>query len=733
MPDIDKLNAAIDTFEANALGGDKSGELSNERSLAIDAFAGKNIEPAPEGRSQVIDWTVFETIQWVLPSLTRIFANGDNVVELSPFGPEDEDAAKQETDYLNYLVTQKNNWFLTCLTWFQDALLTKNAYCMAFMEEKIKTEKQIYKEQSDQALALLLQDGAEVIEADTYPDPNAQPQMTQDPMTGMPVQMPPPNLHDVVIRKTTPSKRLAFKVLPPENVLVGEDTPDFTTENCNYFEYFEDVTISDLRCLGFEIEDDIASDRSNNDTVDNARSQYNEDLDRGDPPDPSMRIVRARTIFIRHDYDEDGMAELQKVVRVGREILTREEVDRIPVASIVPFINTHRHMGASVADLTFDIQRIKTVLLRGGLDSLYLSQNPRHAVSDKVNMDDVLVSRPGGVVRMKDGSLPSEGHIMPLTTEFTLPQTLQGLQHMDTVVESRVGVNKLFQGIDENATNDHNRIGQLSTMAAQRVEQIARVFSNGVGHLFSLAHELIIKSGHQAETIQLRGQWVTIDPSTWRNGRDMKVVAPFAAGNKDTLVARLMNIATMQEKALAGGLPIITPDDAYNTAIELTKASDFPSPEKFWTNPEQIPPPEPPPDYTMMALEVENKKADSQAKNVEVDAEIDKYKADLEASVDKYRADLTAETQIALAQLKEGQQANIERLKASLKIADNAVGLETGNGQVVPVGNAFDALTATLGETMNKLDQTINTLTAEKEIVRDAQGKVVGTKLKAVQ
>ena len=304
---------------------------------------------------------------------------------------------------------------------------------------------------------------------------------------------------------------------------------------------------------------------------------------------------------------------------------------------------------------------------------------------------------------------------------------------MDTVVESRVGVNKLFQGIDENATNDHNRIGQLSTMAAQRVAQIARVFSNGVGHLFSLAHELIIKSGHQAEAIKLRGQWVTIDPSTWRNGRDMKVVAPFAAGNKDTLVARLMNIATMQEKALAGGLPIITPDDAYNTAIELTKASDFPSPEKFWTNPEQIPPPEPPPDYTMMALEVENKKADSQAKNVEVDAEIDKYKADLEASVDKYRADLTAETQIALAQLKEGQQANIERLKASLKIADNAIGLETGDGKVVPVGNAFDALTATLGETMNKLDQTINTLTAEKEIVRDAQGKVVGTKLKAVQ
>ena len=734
MPDVVKLNAAIDSFEANALGGDKSGDLSSERALSIDAFGGKNIEPAPEGRSQVVDWTVFETIQWILPSLTRIFASGDNVVEFAPVNAEDEEAAAQESDYLNYLVTQKNNWFLTCLTWFQDALLTKNAYCMAFMEEKIKTEKKVYREQTDASLAKLLEDGLEVLEANTYPDPSEQPQVMQDPMTGAPVEMPQPNLHDVVVRKNTPTKRLAFKVLPPENVLVGDDTPDFTLANCNYFEYFEDVTISDLRCLGFEIDDDIATDENNNDVIDDARSKYSEDLARGEHPDPSMRVVRARTIFIRHDYDEDGMAELQKVVRVGREILTREEIDRIPVACIVPFINTHRHMGASVADLTFDLQRIKTALLRGGLDSLYLSQNPRHAVSDKVNLDDMLVSRSGGVVRMKDGALPSEGHVMPLTTEFTLPQTLEGLRHMDTVVESRVGVNKLFQGIDASSQNDHNRIGQLSTMAAQRVEQIARVFANGVERLFSVAHEIILKSGHKPEVIKLKGQWVDLDPSTWKTGRDMHVVAPFAAGNKDTLMARLMTIATMQEKALAGGLPIVDAQDAYNTAIEMTKASDFPSPEKFWTNPEMIPPPEPPPDYTMMALEVEQSKADSQAKNVELDAEIDRYKADLDATVAKYRADLDAETKIALAQLKEGQQANIERLKASLKVADNSVGLEMADGKVVPVGNAFNSVVDTVdGQFEQMKEALIEALTAPKEIIRDEQGKVVGTKLKAVQ
>ena len=755
MPDEIKLIAAIDAAEATALGGDQSGDLSTERALALRAFAGENIEPAPEGRSQVTDWTVFETIQWILPSLTRIFANGDNIVEFAPFGPEDEEAAEQESEYLNYLVTQKNNWFLTLLTWFQDALLTKNAYCLAYLEEKLSTESSLYKGQSEEALALLLdEDGVEVVEGSNYPDPDDEgsyvdaasgqeisPEFVElAPLQGIEVQfIPPRTLYDVRTRKVTPTKKLQFRVLPPENCLVGEDTPDHTTENCNYFEYFEDVTISSLRSQGFDIDDDIASDDDDESEEQSARDKYEEEFGGSDSPDPSMRIVRARHIWIRFDYDEDGIAELQYIVRVGQEILSREEASRIPVASIVPFINTHRHIGASVADLTFDIQRIKTALLRGGLDSLYLSQNPRNVISDKVHLDDLLVSRPGAPVRLREGAIPGEGHVMPLITEFTLPQTLQGLQHMDTVVESRVGVNRIFQGIDDSALNDHNRIGQLSTMAAQRVEQIARIFANGVEYLFSLAHEIIIKSGHQSETTKLRGQWVTIDPSQWRTGRDMRVVAPFAAGNKDTLVARLMMIAQVQEKALMSGLPIVTPDDAYNTAIELVKASDFSAPEKFFTDPKMIPPKEPPPDYTMIALDIENKKADNSARDSETDAqvasaksqsdtEIEKYKADLDAQVKKYQTDRNSELQVALAQLKAGQSVDLERVRANLKISP----IE-GEGGPIPVGDAFGAVTRALGETMSKLDETIRAVSADKEIVRDEMGKVTGTKLKAVK
>lgn len=713
MPDDVKLNSAIDAAEQTALGSDQSGELSNERALAIDAYGGRNIDPAPSGRSQVVDWSVFETIQWIIPSLTRIFAGGDNIIEFTPEGPEDEEVAKQESEVLNHKIISKNNWFLTCVTWFQDALLTKNAYCMAFMDESEIVEKEEYKDQTEQGLALLLQDGVEVVEGASKPQEDGSV------------------LYDLVISRVKKKKNLQFKVLPPERVLVGENTPDFTTENCDYFEYFENVTISSLREDGLDVPDDIASETESDTEEDESRNQYEENfMDEHNSPDPSMRLVKARTIWIRFDYDEDGIAELQKVIRVGKEILHREDVSRIPVACIVPFLNTHRHMGNSVADLTFDIQRIKTALLRGGLDSVYLSMNPRHVISNKVNLDDMLVSRSGGVVRLEQGALPSDGHVLPIQTEFTLPQTLEGLRHMDTVIESRVGVNRIFQGIDEGQLNDHDRIGQLSTMAAQRVEQIARIFSNGVSYLFSLAHELLIKSGHSVETVKLKGQWVQVDPSTWRTGRDMRVVAPFAAGNKDTLVNRLLTISQLQEKALTAGLPIVDANDAYNTAIELTKASDFPAPEKFWTDPATIPPKEPEPDYTMIALEVEKQKADNQASDTQVDAEIDKYKADLDAELDKYRADLQAETNLLIAQINNGAKVDLEKTKADFKANPIQVGNEN-----VSVSKAFEAgqkaneqMAQALEGMMGKLGEAIENMAAEKEIVRDSKGKVVGTR-----
>jgi len=741
MPNIDKLKNAIDAFEHTSYGAQHTGsELSRQRSLALDAYQGINIEPAPEGRSQVQDRSVFETIQWILPSLMRIFAGNSRVVEFDPVGPDDEDAAEQESEHLDFLIKQKTDWDLICRQWFTDAMLTKNAYCHVYMDEVMKVEHEIYEGLTDAQVAALTEDGLEVVAAEAREDEEQQvPVMDEmgqpviDPMTGQPLTQPMVT-YDVEVRETKAKKQLKFQVIPPENCRVAESTPDFTLRECPYFEYWEWQTISDLRQMGYDVPDDIAdggepfADTMEDSARDNTLAV--DSLNDDNRVDPAMKQVKVRCIWIRHDYDEDGIAEMQKVTRVGDEILDIEPCSRIPVASIVPFINTHRHVGMSVADLVFDIQRIKTALLRAGLDAMYLANNPRHALSKKVHVDDYLTSRPGAAVRIDTDNPDVQGHIMPLQTENTFPIAQAGLEHMDRVIESRVGVNRMFQGIDESSLNDHNRIGQLSTMAAQRVEDIARVFSQGVRDLFGIAHEIVLKSGHQKETVKLRGQWIDIDPNQWNTGRDMRICAPFAAGNKDALAQRVMVHLNIHQQALTQGAPFVQADDTYRLLKILSEATDLPA-ENIYTDPRTVQPPPPPPDYTAAALEIENKKADNEAMDEQRRSELDKYKADLNARLEEYKVRADAELKLALKQLDVTGKVDIEGVKAQLQAAkEMPEPKERTDPAVDALVKANERTTKAFEKTMTELTKIVKETTGEKEIVRDENGRPTGVRTK---
>ena len=739
-PDFDGLLAAIDAYEATAYGSDTDGgELSNQRALSLDAFAGKNIEPQPEGRSQVVDWTVFETIQWMLPSLCRIFTGDDNIVEFEPFGEEDEQAAEQESQFLDHLVTQKNNWFLICLTWFQDALLTKNAYCMASIDEITRTEVETYERQSEEQVALLVDDTVEVVGQQAYPDPDHKPepvidetgeitgtpgQPVVDPFTGQPVMTEPDMLFDLQIRQTEARKKLTLKVLPPERCLVDENCTDFTLAECDYFEYWDNVTISSLRQMGYDVEDDVGDDADHDTLEDSARDSILKASNARNArrtPDPSTRIVKARWIWAKHDYDGDGIAELIHVLRVGNEVYELDYAHRIPVSSLVPFLNTHRHIGTSVSDLVFDIQRIKTAILRQGLDNLYYANNPQKIHSNAVDLDDLHVVKPGGSIGIDTDQPDVAGHLMFHTPPFVFPQAQEGLRHMDTVTESRVGVNRMFQGIDESNLNHYDRIGKLTTMAAQRIEQIARIFGNGVENLFSICHELIIKSGHQAESIKLRGEWVDFDPKQWKTGRDMRVVAPYAAGNKDSLLERLMVISSVMKDIVAAGGPMVQADNIYNMGLEMAKAADLPG-NKFFTDPATIPPPEPQPDPTMIALEIEASKDETKRLENEQDAQ----DAEANRQTDIQKAQIAAETDLAVALIRAGGSIDLEQLKqrmTSEPIELNTEATAMAGQAIAQFGEVSSRQIEALNRAIERLEKAQN---SSKRLIRDDEGNIVG-------
>lgn len=754
----DDLIAAIDDAEQRSYGSGVSSmtaELAAERALNIDLYLGRDVDPAPDGQSGAIDRVVFETVQWVLPALCRIFANGDDVVTLVPVGEQDVAQAKQETAYLNWLVTTKHPWFELFLEWCTDALLTKNAYFLVYRDMKRKVEIEKYYGQTKAGLALLLSDkDCELIDARSYqaddlpPEPvigpDGQPQMQVvgvDPM-GQPIVQPvmePSVLYDVVIRRTGDQKDLCIRVLPPERVKVDQLTYGWRIDDsCNYFEYFEQTTISALREQGFDVEDDIADNIEIEMQEETARDLYNETRLDYRPTDPSMRRVNARMIWIRTDINGDGKAELLQCLRVGQKILYKEEVSRIPVASGVTCPLPHRHIGLALADQVSDIQIIRTAILRQGLDNLYLSNNPQKVLDEsKVNIDDALISRPGGIIRASD--------IMAYRTEqapFVFPQAVEGLRFMGEMAQIRTGVSPGMSSIDSSqlANIQPGTVNQLSSMAAERVVQIARILAFAVEDLFSIVHEQTLKIGHKKETIKIEGKWVEVDPGSWKRRDSFKIAVAFSAGNKDAQIARLGALKQAQFEALTTGIPVCTPQNYYETLVELTKATDFTAPDRFWTDPQKMPPkppPQPPPEIIVHQMDNASKEKIKAAELHQSDIESQR-----KAEMDKYAIDSQAGLEVIHKQIDHGHTVAIEGLKASHAAILDAMGQKWDSEHSATsraVSKAHEAISQqnqsiggiheTLNRALDAVTRAGKLATAKKNIRRAKDGSVEGVDL----
>jgi hypothetical protein len=371
-------------------------------------------------------------------------------------------------------------------------------------------------------------------------------------------------------------------------------------------------------------------------------------------------------------------ARLYRVTTGGEgEVLKRDgepdviEVDEIPFAAMTPVIITHRFFGRSIADLVMDIQRIKTALLRALLDNAYLANNPRTEVAEshatETTLDDLLVSRPGGIVRTKlPGGLSViahpdvGGHVFPL------------LQYQDATREWRTGVSRQGQGVDPNALQNQvaTIANQMFNAAQAKMKMIARIFAEtGIRDLFSLLHAVVRKHGSQPQTARLRNQWVTVDPRDWKARNDMTINVGLGSGTRTEQLAHLNMLIATQEKAVAAGL--VSPKNLYNSAKELTKLVGHKNVDLFFTAPGAPPDPKDPASAPIAPP------SDPKAQEAQQRIEFEKAKAGVDAqlSAQKHRADhemsaakLAADTQLKREQLKTEFELKVQQMNAEFAL-----------------------------------------------------------------
>lgn len=670
-----EILAIVESYEKNSYGLYDSA-LVEQRKKALDYYNGQPFGDEVEGRSQVVSRDVLDVIESALPQLLKVFVSGDEVVRFDPKGPEDQAAAEQETAAVNHFVMEKNDGFAIFYTWFKDALLSKNGYVKIWWEEEDEVDTESYQGLTDDQMNLLLADDRiEVVEHTAYPDPVFEQQMQQANaaqmmQAGAPM-LQPPMVHDVKI--TITEKRGCVKIdnVAPEDILVSIDTRTVSLQEASFVQHRALMSKEEIEENGWTLP--AGAETYQDQTMweeSNARDVYDE----------QAFAASVDQYIVKDTYMElDG--ECKRLVIIGKTIVEQEEAEIKPFACITPHIMPHRHIGMSYSDLCEDIQKIKSTLLRGQLDAMYLANQPRFAISDRVNLQDMLTSRPGGVVRVTGE--PSSS-IMPLVTPAFPPASFQLVEYFDTAKERRTGVTAYNQGLDANSLNKTaTGVNQIMQATQQRIELVARTFANtGVKELFMLTHRLIRKYNTRPEIIRLRNEWVDIDPREWKERKDLTIAVGLGTGNRDQQLMHLQGMWQRSMAELQAGLPTVQPKNIYEINRQLAINSGFKQPDMFVTNPATIPPKPQQPD-PKIALEQMKLQADQQKFQAETivrkqendaKAQLDIQKFQAQAEIDRRQAEqeMAREQQrsandVQIERERIAAQMELERYKAQLK------------------------------------------------------------------
>ena len=630
--------------------------ISHQREQAMQYYYGLPFGNEVEGRSQYVDSTVQDTIEWIKPSLMRVFASGDEMVKFTPHGPEDVQMAEQATDYVNYVFTKDNPGWEILYSWFTDALLSKNGIVKIWWDEYEDFNREEYQRLSEVEFeTLILSTNVEVIQHTQYPDPQAV-----EVVPGAAVAM----LHDVVIKRKSYTGKVRIENVPPSEFLIARESK--TIQDSRFVCHRVLKTLSELREMypdkDLDVEDlrgassdmmDFSSERLERFQFDKS-AQYWEGWGDATYGEDGLRTYWLHESYLKTDYDGDGITELRKVCTVGSTVLANEEIDSIPFVSLTPVKIPHKFFGLSIADLVMDLQLINSTLMRNLMDNAYNQNFGRYAVLEgQANLDDLLTQRPGGVVRVK-----SPNAVMPLATPPLQPESFQMLEYLDGIRESRAGVSRMSQGMNENALTSHTTataVNAVMSAAQSRVELVARNFAEtGVKELMYKIYELLLKNQDKERVVMLRNNWVPVRPDSWNDKYDCTVSVALGNGNKDQQLAHLSAIMQFAGQAMQGGLPIATAQNMYNIGAAMVKNMGFQNVQDFLTDPSQTPPqPSPQQQAEQMELELKHKEleikaADVQVKQAKIEQEYQKNAVDAQLKMAELQLEAEQERAVAI-------------------------------------------------------------------------------------
>ena len=654
-------------------------EQSPDRIRAMEYYDGIMTDtPSDDGRSKVVSRDVRGEIKKVLPSIVRVILGGDKVVEYQPVNEGDEKSSQQATDYVNYLAFPESDGKDAVHDAIDDALRLRNGILKWWQDERIDIKVSMHTGLDDGAFTQLVSDDAvEVLEHSEAPAN---------------IEGRPANLHDVKIRRQIKKSRAKIAAVPRENFLMHPDATCIL-ESPIVGEGYR-IRRSDLVAMGYDrkrVELLPVATMHSKEGDEEETTRRREVFNRDEQMSKSMQEVDYYDLLIRVDYDDDGIAELRRIVFAGglteQYLFENEEWDEVNYADIVCERRPHQWEGNSVTDDVAEIQRIKTVLLRQTLDNIYWQNNLQPVVQEGRITNPEAVTNPkfGLPIRVSDGTdvrTALSWNVVPLVAD----KSFNMLAYLDEEKHDRTGISDASGGMPPDALQ--NVTAKASAMIEQagigQTEMMVRTIAQSLKPVFRGLLKLIIQHQDQPRTVRLRGKWEQFDPRTWNADMDATVNTGLGAGTRERDMMMMGIVTGIQEKLLAAfgpmNNPYVKPEQLYNGIAKTVEASGLKSVDQYFSNPDPqelqamqqaaAAKPTPEQEKTQGQLQIEQAKGQVQLalKDKDIAKEASKEREQRDADLVIKQAELEKETQsreheAMLEQQKSADQMMLEREK----------------------------------------------------------------------
>ena len=653
-----------------------------DRVKASDYYQGKPFGNEEDGRSQVVSYDVRDTISLMMPQIMRTFFGSEKVVEFVPREASDVPTSEQASDYVNQVVLgQDNPAFSVFYNVFKDALIKRVGVVKVDWERKEEVEHEEFTMLDDMGLEALLADpDIEASSVESYPDPDfvppppemlaqAQEQQQVSPNVSpqVPPEVQPPQLHDVVIRRVNSQGQIIVEAIPPEEFLI--DRRAKSVEESAIVAHRRYLSVSELTQMGYDFDEMLAlaggEDEFDTNSEYLSRHAVGTFADSSSGGDANRKVLYIES-YARVDYDGDGIAELRRFCTAGshHELLHHSPVNSIPFVLFNGHPEPHKWVGHSVADLTMDIQLIKSSVLRNMLDSLAKSIHPdTWFVEGQVNEDDILSNKVGKVVRTRGVGVVGE-----FVKNFSGKEAFPMMDYLDQIKEDRTGMSKASMGLNPDALQSSTKAAVSATVAASQaqIELLCRIYAeNGMKPLFKKILKLLNRHQEKTRMVRLRNQWVPIDPRAWDSDMDVSVNVALGLGTTEERMQMLEAISLKQATILnEQGVenPLVTNEQYHNTLTKMTELSGYKDTQSFWTDPATYEPPPPqPPEPTPDEIF-----AKAQADKVRQDMEIDQSRLSLDREKmvrddDLARDKMESELEIKVKEMENKYQTTIDQ------------------------------------------------------------------------